>query len=71
MVPSKTEFDKLLFFCKEPKTLSEIITYMGYNNRSKFRNKYIKPLLDNDSLLMTDPGHPTSKFQRYITNNAK
>lgn len=45
MVPSKTELDKLLFYCREPRTLTEILNYMGYTNRTKFRNKYVKPLL--------------------------
>ena len=66
MVPSKTELDKLLFYCREPRTLTEILNYMGYTNRTKFRNKYVKPLLQEGQLLMTDLAHPTSKFQKYV-----
>ena len=46
--------------------LSEILNYMGYTNRTKFRNKYVKPLLHEGQLLMTDLAHPTSKFQKYV-----
>lgn len=66
MMPSKTELDKLVFYCRVPRTLTEILNYMGYTNRTKFRNKYVKPLLQDGKLLMTNKTHPTSKFQKYV-----
>lgn len=65
LIPSKTELDKLVFYCREPRSMQEILSYMGYTNRTKFRNKYIKPLLDDGRLLMTDPEHPRSSTQKY------
>ena len=69
LIPSKTEIDKLLFYCREPRTITEILHYMGYTSRSKFRDKYVKPLVDKGELLMTIPNHPTSKKQKYIARD--
>ena len=39
---------------------------MGYSDRTKFRNKYIKLLLTQGKLKMTKPEQPTSKYQQYV-----
>lgn len=44
--------------------MSQIMNYVGYTNRSKFRNKYIKPLLEY-ALEMTEPDKPNSRNQKY------
>lgn len=56
----------ILEFCIEPKSLLEIANYLGYTNRKKLKKNYIDPLL-GDSLEMTIPDKPNSKFQRYVT----
>ena len=66
LVPSKTELDKLLLYCKEPRSITEILNFMGYSDRTKFRNKYIKLLLTQGKLKMTKPEQPTSKYQQYV-----
>jgi len=37
----------------------------GLSNRTKFRDKYIKPLLEMGLLAMTKPDKPTSSQQKY------
>ena len=41
--------------------------FMGYSDRTKFRNKYLKPLLDEGKIEMTNPEHPRSSIQKYKT----
>ena len=57
----------LLEFCKEPKTLSEIMKFLGLKDRKNFIEGYINPLLEEGTLAMTEPDKPTSGNQRYIT----
>ena len=68
LIPSKTELDKLVFYCREPRSLAEILSYMGYSDRTKFRNKYIKLLLQQGRIRMTLPDMPTSKRQKYVAS---
>jgi len=45
---------------------------MGLSNRTKFKNKYINPLIDEELLEMTIPDKPNSSLQKYrITNLGK
>ena len=57
---------KLLAFCKEPKSLSEICEHLGMSDRYKVKKRYIDPLL-NKSLRMTEPESPNSPTQKYVT----
>jgi len=41
-----------------------------WQNRTKFRTKYIKPLIGVGWLTMTIPDKPQSSKQRYITTEA-
>ena len=43
----KTIEEKIIEFCKEPRSLAEIMLYLGYKERVKFKKKYINPLLGN------------------------
>jgi hypothetical protein len=56
---------KLLAFCKEPKSLSEICEHLGVTDRYKVKKRYIDPLL-NKSLRMTEPESPNSPTQKYV-----
>lgn len=56
---------KILEFCLIPRKVGEIREYLGYTNRTKFRNSYMKPLLDDEYLEMTIPDKPQSSSQRY------
>lgn len=57
----------IIDFCKEEKSLKEIIEYFGYKNARGFREKYINPLLKENKLKQTIPDKPTSRNQKYIT----
>ena len=59
------DVDKLLIFCKEVRTIAEMLSYMNYSDRTKFRKKYIYPLLDAGIIQMTIPDKPNSRNQKY------
>lgn len=61
----KTIEEKIIEFCKEPRSLAEIMLYLGYKDRVKFKKKYINPLMSN-ALSMTIPNKPNSRNQKYI-----
>jgi ATP-dependent DNA helicase RecG len=42
------------------------MTVMEWKDRSKFREKYVTPLLEENVLAMTIPRKPTSSRQQYI-----
>ena len=58
--------DKILEFCKEPKTTRKIMSYLGLKDRRNFYLKYMKPLLTSEKLKMTIPNRPNAKNQKYI-----
>jgi ATP-dependent DNA helicase RecG len=62
----KTVEEKIIEFCKEPRSLAEITDYCGLHNKRKFRERYLNPLLDT-RIQMTIPDKPTSRFQKYKT----
>lgn len=56
---------KLMDFCVEPRSLSEICEFLGLRDRYKVKKRYINPLL-NAVLAMTIPEIPKSPFQKYV-----
>ena len=62
-----TPQDKILEFCKIPRSKNEIVAYMGYKDLRYFTKEYMKPLLKNGELVMTIPDKPNSKNQKYVT----
>ena len=42
-----------------------MLSYMNYRDRTKFRKKYIYPLLEDEIIQMTIPDKPNSKSQKY------
>ena len=55
----------MLIACEQPVMIQELMAVMGLKNRSKFREKYVTPLLEEDILVMTIPDKPTSSRQQY------
>ena len=45
--------------------MTELMAVMGRTNRTKFRNRVLRPLLDAGLIEMTIPDKPTSRMQRY------
>lgn len=64
---TQDEIEKnIINFCKKEKSVFEIMNFIGYKNRTRFRRDYIKPLVEKGLLNMTIPEKPTSKNQKYI-----
>ena len=56
---------EIIEFCKEPRSISEISKKIGYQDKRKFRENYINPLLKRGLLKRTIPDKPTSSNQKY------
>ena len=61
----KTIEERIIEFCNEPRSLAEIMAYLGYKDRIKFKTKFINPLINN-GLSMTLPDKPKSRYQKYV-----
>lgn len=57
----------LLELCTQPKTVVELMVAMNWKNRTKFRQKFITPLLEKGLLRLTIPDKPQSSKQQYQT----
>ena len=66
-----TGHDKILEFCKQPRPAKEIMKLLGLKHRESFYKIYLKPLIQQELLLMTIPNKPKSKNQQYFTNPEK
>ena len=64
------EFNKetvqLINFCSEPRSLQELLEHMGWRDRTKFRRRFISPLLDKGMIRRTIPDKPSSSNQKYL-----
>jgi ATP-dependent DNA helicase RecG len=70
--PSWHQVEKLLDFAVKPCTINEIMRVMEWKNRTKFRDKYMKPLIENGIINMTIPDKPqSSKQQYYLSEKGK
>lgn len=59
--------NQLLSFCKIPRTRAEMQLHIGITSKSSFRKFYLEPMLRDNSLIMTIPEKPKSKYQKYLT----
>lgn len=59
--------DKILEYCKVPRSKGEIAEFLGYKDDKSFGKNHLRPLLASHKLLMTIPDKPTSKKQKFIT----
>ena len=57
----------IIDFCKEPKSVQEIMDEFGLDSRTSFRRKYLTPMLKKGVLKMTTPEKPSSKKQKYFS----
>ena len=64
----KVSEEAILEYCKETKTIKEIVQKFGYENVRNFRERYIHPLLKQEKLKMTIPEQPKNRNQKYIVN---
>lgn len=56
---------EILSHAGEARPLSDFMALTGRSDRTKFRNKIIKPLIEAGLLEMTIPDKPTSRIQKY------
>ncbi|NLX12797.1 MAG: hypothetical protein GXY44_03975 [Phycisphaerales bacterium] len=56
--------------CLNENALLDLMNAVGRKNRTKFRDQFIKPLLDARLLEMTIPDKPNSRLQKYRTTAA-
>jgi ATP-dependent DNA helicase RecG len=54
-------------FCKEPRSVQEIMDKFAFDSRTSFRRKYLIPMLEKGVLKMTIPEKPSSKNQKYFS----
>lgn len=64
---SVKEAIKILAICNKPKSILELMLQFNWKNRTKFRNKFINPLLKAKLLELVNPEKPQSRNQKYIT----
>ena len=66
------EVEILFIALQEPKTMVELKELYRWSNTTKFKAKYVKPLIEAQFVGMTLPDKPTSPKQRYyLTDNGK
>lgn len=57
----------IIEFCKEPKSVQEIMYNFGFKSRTSFRRNYLNDLVEKGMLKMTLPDKPKSKNQKYYS----
>ena len=66
------EVEKLFIALQEPKSMGELKDLYGWSNTTKFKAKYVSPLIEEKIVGMTLPDKPTSPKQKYfLTDSGK
>lgn len=60
---------QILQAAESSKNIGELMKYLGWTNRTRFRQSVISPLLDKGWLAMTHPENPRDRRQRYVTTD--
>jgi predicted HTH transcriptional regulator len=63
--PSRDQV-RLLEFSRQERSIGELMHFSGWQHRTKFRAKFLRPLLEAGWVAMTIPDKPTSSRQRYV-----
>ena len=67
--PSQAQY-KILVYCLEARSFSELLGLSGRKDRTKFRRQVLTPMLDARWLERTIPDKPTSRQQKYRLTEA-
>ena len=59
--------DKVIEFCKESRTLAEIMEHLGFTSRSQFKKHYFNKMITGGLLKRTIPDKPSSPKQQYYS----
>jgi ATP-dependent DNA helicase RecG len=62
----KNVIQQICIFCREPRLMSEILHSLDRTDRTKFRKRYIYPMIQDGLLELTLPNKPKSSNQRYL-----
>lgn len=67
--PNKKEnkLSLVLEYCIEPKSVKEIMEYIGIKHRPTFIYSYLNPLIEEKKIEMTIPEQPKNRNQKYVT----
>ena len=66
-----TGANTLIEFCRMPRTRREIADYLELKTIYHVTKAYIEPLLESGDLIMTNPSHPKSKNQKFVSGHRK
>jgi ATP-dependent DNA helicase RecG len=61
---------RILRLCRQEHPLIAMMKNIGRQNRTKFRDGFVKPLIKAGLVELTIPGRPRSRLQRYRTTEA-
>ena len=67
-VERNDRFAKILIYCRVPRSLKEIIDFIGMKHRTYFRREILNPLIKAKRIKMTIPEKPRSPKQKYYAN---
>jgi ATP-dependent DNA helicase RecG len=68
---SDDRINKLLEYCKVPRSRQEMQDYLDIKDREYFRTEILTPLIDTGLVIQTIPEKPTSPNQRYYAKDQK
>ncbi len=71
VTPQADREQKILEFCRTPRTREEIQAYIQMKDREYFRKNLLQPLLKQGLLEPTIPDKPRSSKQKYYTKSEK
>ena len=67
----KTVADEIVEFCSEPRLCKEILEFLGMSAVYWINKAYLKPLIDDGRLRVTNPGDYASHNQRFVNTEYK
>lgn len=62
---SDAQLQTILKHCENSCAITELMQYLGFKDRTKFRRNYIYPLIREGLIKLTIPNKPNSKNQKY------
>ena len=65
LAPGWYQVKSILEVCKSAQSIQDIMNVAQWKDRTKFRNKFINPLLELKLIQMTFPDKPKSSKQQY------
>ncbi|MDP2364412.1 MAG: ATP-binding protein, partial [Ignavibacteria bacterium] len=65
---SRHQVEELLRICEKEQPLIVLMNNFEWKDRTKFKKKFINPILELELLSMTIPDKPNSSKQKYITS---